>query len=96
MTVIANVVPGAGELAFPDWQLISPACCDEKPVSVQSLASPPSLRAVDFAIDMMAPNSGNSFVLLHIQHIESIDPASVSEAMPANWLHEATHYASTR
>ena len=58
--------------------------------------SPASLRVVDVAIEMLARNSGNSFVLLHFQHIGTIDPAGVSEAMPANWLHEAALQASAQ
>jgi nucleotide-binding universal stress UspA family protein len=57
--------------------------------------SPASLRAVDFAIEMLARNPGDSLVLLHVQNIGAIN-ASFSEAMPADWLHEAASQASTQ
>jgi len=56
--------------------------------------SPASLRAVDFAIEMLARTPGNSLVLLHVQNIGSINLAGLSEAMPADWLHEAASQAS--
>ena len=58
--------------------------------------SPASLRAVDFAIEMPARNKSNSLVLLHVQNIGSINPAGLSEAMPADWLHEAASQASAQ
>jgi len=58
--------------------------------------SPASLRAVDFAIERHARNGTNALVLLHVQPIGSINPAGLSEAMPADWLHEATSQASAQ
>ena len=56
--------------------------------------SPASLRAVDCAIEMLARNPGNTLVLLHVQNIGAINPAGLSEALPADWLHEATSQVS--
>jgi len=58
--------------------------------------SPASLRALDFAIEMLARIPGKSLVLLHVQNIGAINPAGLSEAMPADWLHEATSQASAQ
>ena len=45
-------------------------------------ASPPSLRAVDFAIETLGRREGTLLVLLHVQNIGSIDPAGASAMMP--------------
>ena len=58
--------------------------------------SPASLRAVDFAIKMVAQNPGTSLVLLHVQNIPAIDLAGASEAMDANWLQEAASRAAAQ
>jgi len=58
--------------------------------------SPASLRAIDFAIEILARTPGTSLVLLHVQNIGAINPAGLSEAMPADWLHEAASQASTQ
>ena len=58
--------------------------------------SPASLRAVDFAIEMLAQNPGTSLVLLHVHNIAALDLAGVSEAMATNWLYEAASQASAQ
>jgi len=58
--------------------------------------SPASLRAVDFAIKMVAQNPGTSLVLLHVQNIPAIDLAGASEAMDANWLQDAASRAAAQ
>jgi nucleotide-binding universal stress UspA family protein len=58
--------------------------------------SAPALRAVDFAIEMVARNPGPSLVLLHVQNVPAIELAGASEAMAINWLQEAAAQASTK
>ena len=58
--------------------------------------SPASLRAVDFAIEMVTQNPSTSLVLLHVQNIPAIELAGASEAMDTNWLHEAGSQASAK
>jgi len=57
--------------------------------------SPASLRAVDFAIEMVAQNPSTSLVLLHVQNIPAIALADVS-AMPTDWLDMAASQASAQ
>ena len=40
--------------------------------------SPASLRAVDFALEMLSRDPGGSLVLLHVQNLGSIDIAGAS------------------
>jgi len=56
--------------------------------------SPASLRAVDFAIEMVAQQPNTSLVLLHVQHIPAINLAGAAEAMDASGLPEAAARAS--
>jgi nucleotide-binding universal stress UspA family protein len=58
--------------------------------------SPASLRAVDFAIAMVAQGSGTSLVLLHVSNIPAIDLAGASEATANDWLEEAVSRASAK
>jgi nucleotide-binding universal stress UspA family protein len=57
--------------------------------------SPASLRAVDFAIEMVAQNPSTSLVLLHVQNIPAIALADAS-AMPTDWLDVAASQASAQ
>ncbi len=57
--------------------------------------SPASLRAVDFAIEMVTQNPSTSLVLLHVQSIPAIELAGASAAMDTNW-HEAGSQASAK
>lgn len=55
-----------------------------------------SLRAVDFAIEMVALNPATSLVLLHVQNIPAIELADASDAMATNWLQEAASQTSAK
>jgi len=55
--------------------------------------SPASLRALDFAIEMMGQHSDTSFVLLNVQNISAMDLAGA--AMGSDWQ-EAASQASDR
>jgi nucleotide-binding universal stress UspA family protein len=57
--------------------------------------SPASLRAVDFAIEMVTQSPNTSLVLLNVQNVPAIALSDAS-AMPSNWLDEATSQASTK
>ena len=58
--------------------------------------SPASLRAVDFALEMLSRNPGGSLVLLHVQNLGSIDIAGASAVMPPDWLQDAASQASAQ
>ena len=58
--------------------------------------SPASLRAVDFAIEMVAQDPSTSLVLLHVQNTRAMELASASEAMDTEWLREAGSRASAK
>jgi nucleotide-binding universal stress UspA family protein len=58
--------------------------------------SPASLRAVDFAIEMVAQNPSTSLVLLNVQNLPAIELTGASEAMATDWLHEAASQASAK
>ncbi len=58
--------------------------------------SPASLRAVDFAIEMVAHDPSTSLVLLHVQNTRAIELAGASEAMDTEWLREAGSRASAK
>lgn len=58
--------------------------------------SPASLRAVDFAIEMVAQDPSTSLVLLHVQNTRAIELAGASEAMDTEWLREAGSRASAK
>ena len=58
--------------------------------------SPASLRAVDFAIEMVAQDPSTSLVLLHVQNTRAIELAGASEAMDTEWLREAGSLASAK
>jgi nucleotide-binding universal stress UspA family protein len=55
-----------------------------------------SLRAVDFAIEMVAQDPSTSLVLLHVQNTRAIELAGASEAMDTEWLREAGSLASAK
>jgi nucleotide-binding universal stress UspA family protein len=55
-----------------------------------------SLRALDFALEMLARNPAASLVLLHVQNVGSIDPAGASAVMPPDWLQNAASQASAQ
>ena len=56
--------------------------------------SPASLRAIDFAVEMLVRNPEASLVLLNVQNVGSIDPAGASAVMPPDWLGDAASQAS--
>jgi nucleotide-binding universal stress UspA family protein len=58
--------------------------------------SPASLRAVKFAIEMVAQNPSTSLVLLHVQNIPAIELVGASEAAATDWLHEAAAQAAAK
>ena len=58
--------------------------------------SPASLRAVDFALEMLSRNPGGSLVLLHVQNLGSIDIAGASAVMPPDWIQDAASQASAQ
>jgi nucleotide-binding universal stress UspA family protein len=58
--------------------------------------SPASLRAVDFAIEMVGHNWGTSLVLLHVANLPAIDLASASGPIATDWLQEAVAQASAK
>ena len=58
--------------------------------------SPASLRAVDFAIEMVAQDPSTSLVLLHVQNTRAMELASASEAMDTEWLRESGSRASAK
>jgi nucleotide-binding universal stress UspA family protein len=58
--------------------------------------SPASLRAVDFAIEMVAEDPSTSLVLLHVQNTRAMELASASEAMDTEWLRESGSRASAK
>jgi nucleotide-binding universal stress UspA family protein len=55
-----------------------------------------SLRAVDFAIEMVAQNPATLLLLLHVQNVPAIELAGASDAMATNWLQEAAAQASAK
>ena len=56
--------------------------------------SPASLRAIEFAVEMVGQSPGTSLVLLHVSNIPAIELAGVSEA--TDWLQEAASQASAK
>jgi nucleotide-binding universal stress UspA family protein len=58
--------------------------------------SPASLRAVDFAIEMVGQNSGTSLMLLHVANIPAIDLAGASGPIATDWLQEAVEQTSAK
>jgi len=58
--------------------------------------SPASLRAVDFAIEMVAQDPSTSLVLLHVQNTRAMELAGASEAMDTEWLRESGSRASAK
>ena len=58
--------------------------------------SPASLRAVDFAIEMVSQNPGTSLVLLHAAHIPAIDATTASGLTATDWLQETVSQASAK
>ena len=57
--------------------------------------SPASLRALDFAVEILLRGGGDSLVLLHVQNLGSIDPAGASAAIP-DFLSDAASQASAQ
>lgn len=56
--------------------------------------SPASLRAVDFALEMLSKNPGGSLVLLNVQNVGSVDPLGVAAMAPPDWFQEVASRAS--
>ena len=60
--------------------------------------SPVSLRAVDFAIDMLAlaQAAGGSLVLLNVQSLGAVDPLGVAAMAPPDWFGDVASRVSER
>lgn len=58
--------------------------------------SPPSLHALDFAIEMALKHQDTSLVLLHVWNVHALDLLGVTEAMDENWVKEAGKRGSDR
>ena len=58
--------------------------------------SPASLRAVDFAIGMLAQAPGGSLVLLNVQNVGIVDPLGVAAMAPPDWFGDVASRASER
>ena len=56
--------------------------------------SPASLRAVDFALEMVAQTPGGSLVLLNVQNVGSVDPLGVAAMAPPDWFPDVASRAS--
>ncbi|KAB2939589.1 MAG: universal stress protein [Hyphomicrobium sp.] len=56
--------------------------------------SPASLRAVDFALEMLSKNPGGSLVLLNVQNVGSVDPFGIAAMAPPDWFQDAASRAS--
>ncbi len=56
--------------------------------------SPASLRAVDFALEMLSRNPGGSLVLLNVQNVGSVDPIGVAAMAPPDWFQDVASRAS--
>jgi len=56
--------------------------------------SPASLRAIDFAIEMVDQSPGTSLVLLHVTNIPAIELAGGEKA--TEWMQEVASQASTK
>ena len=57
--------------------------------------SPASLRALDFAVKNLVRGAGDSFVLVHVQNLGSVDPAGVSAEIP-DFISNAASQASAQ
>lgn len=53
-----------------------------------------SLRAVDFALEMLGQSPGGSLVLLHVQNVGSVDPLGVAAMAPPDWFQEVASRGS--
>ena len=56
--------------------------------------SPASLRAVDFALEVLSRSPGGSLVLLNVQNVGSIDPVGVAAMAPPDWFQDVASKAS--
>jgi len=56
--------------------------------------SPASLRAVDFALEVLSRNPGGSLILLNVQNVGSIDPMGVAAMAPPDWFQNVASKAS--
>ncbi|HEY8275736.1 MAG TPA: universal stress protein [Methyloceanibacter sp.] len=56
--------------------------------------SPASLRAVDFALELLSRNPGGSLILLNVQNVGSIDPIGVAAMAPPDWFQDVASKAS--
>jgi nucleotide-binding universal stress UspA family protein len=56
--------------------------------------SPASLRAVDFALEMLSWDLEGSLVLLNVQNVGSIDPVGVAAMAPPDWFQDVASKAS--
>ena len=57
--------------------------------------SPASLRAVDFALEMLSREPGGSLVLLNVQNAGDVDPFGVAAMAPPDWFQDVASKAST-
>ena len=56
--------------------------------------SPASLRAVDFALEMLSREPGGSLVLLNVQNAGAVDPFGVAAMAPPDWFQDVASKAS--
>ena len=58
--------------------------------------SPASLRAVDFALEMLSREPGGSLVLLNVQNAGAVDPVGVAAMAPPDWFQDVASQASVK
>ena len=56
--------------------------------------SPASLRAVDFALEMLSWIPGGSLILLNVTNVGAIDPMDVAAMAPPDWFQGVASRAS--
>ena len=56
--------------------------------------SPASLRAVDFALEMLSLIPGGSLILLNVTNVGAIDPMGVAAMAPPDWFQDVASRAS--
>ena len=55
-----------------------------------------SLRAVDFALQMLGQTPGGSLVLLHVQNVDPVDPVGVAAMAPPDWFEDGASPGSRK
>ena len=56
--------------------------------------SPASLRAVDFALEMLGRKPKGSLILLDVQNVGTIDPVGVAAMAPPDWFQDVASRTS--